>query len=395
MNEVLALYDTMSGRKEVFRPRHPPEVSMFVCGPTVQSGLHLGHARTYIFFDALARYLRHLGYSVFYLMNITDIDERISQAAAREREDPLEYSRRMTSSMMKDLQSLRIDSVSRFEPVSRRVDEAIRQVEVLLEKGYAYRADGWVYFDTTKYSRWGCLSHQSKKDLSLRPLELSPRKRNLSDFALWRPEVLVKGLWPSPWGVGSPGWHIQDTAVTIPILGSQYDLHGGAYELVYPHHEAEIAEAESVTGTSPLVRHWVHTNLVKFEGLKMSKSLGNVVTIRQALKTYSADEIRFASLSVHYRKDSDLSGLASARRRLYAMKRLAKQVATRTVPVSAPLAQFGRALNDDFDTPRALAWAERTLRSASKEADRDRAAAAAAPAIVGMKILGVNLIEGA
>ena len=385
----------MSGKKETFRPRNPPSVSMFVCGPTVQSELHLGHARTYIFFDALARYLRHLGYDVYYLMNITDVDERISQAAARAGEDPLEYSHRMVSSMMGDLESLNIRTVSRFEPVSARVDEAIRQVNVLLEKGFAYKADGWVYFDTARFKRWGRLSHQSKNDLSLRPLELSPRKRNLNDFALWRPEILVDGLWPSPWGVGSPGWHIQDTAVTIPILGPQYDIHGGAYELVYPHHEAEIAEAESVTGARPLVRHWVHTNLVKSGGLKMSKSLGNVVTVRSALRTFNADEIRLASLSIHYRKETDLSGLASARRRLHGMKTIAKRLAGRASSVEPSLVPFERALNDDFDTPKALAWAEGALKSASKKADQDRAAAVAAAAIEGMKILGVDLLEGA
>ena len=385
----------MSRRKEVFRPRNPPAVSMFVCGPTVQSELHLGHARTYIFFDALARYLRHRGYDVFYLMNITDVDERISQAAAGRGEDPLKYASRMASLMMRDLESLNIRSISRFEPVSRHVDEAIRQVKILLEKGFAYEAAGWVYFDTTKFKRWGRLSHQSKKDLSLRPLELSPRKRSLNDFALWRPEVLIDGLWPSPWGVGSPGWHIQDTAVTIPILGAQYDIHGGAYELVYPHHEAEIAEAESVTGARPLVRHWVHTNLVKSEGLKMSKSLGNVVTVREALRRFTPDEIRLASLSIHYRRETDLSGLASARRRLRGMKNAARRFKDRAASVALPLTPFERALNDDFDTPNALAWAEETLRSAAKEADRDKAAAAAAPAIEGMKILGVDLLEGA
>ena len=384
----------MSGKKEAFRPRDPPNVSMFVCGPTVQSELHLGHARTYIFFDALARYLTHLGYSVFYLMNITDVDERISQAAARAGEDPLEYSRRMASSMLNDLRRLNIDTVSRFEPVSIHIDEAIRQVEVLIEKGFAYRADGWVYFDTTRFSGWGRLSHQSKKDLSLRPLELSPRKRNLNDFALWRPEILVDGLWQSPWGVGSPGWHIQDTAVTIPILGAQYDLHGGAYELVYPHHEAEIAEAESVTGTHPLVRHWIHTNLVKSDGLKMSKSLGNVVTVSEALRTFSPSDIRLASLSIHYRKEADLSGLVSARRRIHSMRKTARRFAGVAPPAGLSLTPFERALNDDFDTPAALRWAEDALRSASKETDRGRAAAIAAPAIVGMKILGVDLLEG-
>ena len=324
MRNQLALYNTLSRRKERLRPRDPPRVSIFVCGPTVQSELHLGHARTYIFFDALARYLRHLGYDVFYLMNVTDIDEKISRAAEEAGEDPLEYSRRMTESMIGDLRSLNIDTVSRFEPVSGHVAEAVRQTRSLVSKGLAYVADGWVYFDTAKFRRWGRLSHQSKRDLALRPLELSARKRNLNDFALWRPEILVPGRWSCPWGMGSPGWHIQDTAVTLPLLGAQYDIHGGAYELVYPHHEAEIAQVESLTGVRPLVRHWVHTNLLKTEGEKMSKSLGNAVTVKEALRSFSADEIRLCFLSVHYRKETGLSGQEPARRRHRWMRDMAK-----------------------------------------------------------------------
>jgi cysteinyl-tRNA synthetase len=393
LKRELALYDTMAGKKIPFRPASPPRVSMFVCGPTVQSEIHVGNARTYIFFDALARYLKHLGFEVTYLMNITDIDEQVSLAAAKAGEDPIGYSGRMIVAMRDDFKRLRLDMVSRFEPVSHHVEEAIRQTESLIDKGYAYVAGDWVYFDTSKFSRWGRLSHQSKQDLSLRPLELSPRKRSLNDFALWRPEVLIESRWRSPWGLGSPGWHIQDTAVTIPILGPQYDIHGGAYELVYPHHEAEIAQAECLTGKRPFVRHWVHTNLLKERGQKMSKSLGNVLTVREALKAFSADELKFAFLSTHYRKESAFAGVVSARHRLAWMQRTAGVIGSDGT-AGESLTQFERTLNDDFDSPGAIDWAERTLKAAVKEGTREKARSLAAEAIKGMEILGVNLVEG-
>jgi len=389
----LALYDTMSGKKEVFRPRNPPRVSMFVCGPTVQSRMHLGHARTYIFYDCLARYLQHLGYDVFYLMNITDIDETITRAAAKVREAPLEYAARMSATFLADLRSLKINEVDRFEPVSSHVDETIRQVSSLVSKGFAYESGSWVYFDTTRFPRWGRLSHQSKQDLALRPLELSPEKRNLNDFALWRPETLIEGRWKSKWGQGSPGWHIQDTAVTIPILGAQYDIHGGAFELVYPHHEAEIAQGESLTGVRPLVRHWVHTNLLNMEGQKMSKSLGNVVTVRDVLRSCSADLLRFYFLSTHYRKESDLTGVGAASARLVRIRGMASHFRLEDGEEGAPLPTFERCLNDDFDAPRAIDWAERTLKSAQRTGDRDNAWGLASTAIRAMKILGVDLLE--
>jgi len=391
----VSLYNTMSGKMEPLAPRDPPRVTMFVCGPTVQSPMHLGHARTYIFYDALTRYLRHLGYHVEYLMNITDVDETIASAAKKARLDPLEYSARMGASYFEDMKRLQITTVSRFEPVSYHIGEMIRQVTLLIEKGFAYEAEGWVYFDTTKFPRYGRLSHQSKQDLALRPLELSPKKRNLSDFALWRPEVLLEGRWKSPWGLGSPGWHVQDTAVTIPALGPQYDIHGGAYELIYPHHEAEIAQGESLTGVTPMVRHWVHTNLLNMEGQKMSKSLGNVVTVREALGAYSAAEIRFCFLSMHYRKDADLSGLGPARERLAGVRRLAQGLARAGAVDQGLPPAFERAMSDDFDSPRALDWVERTLRVASRLGDRGKARELASSAASAIKVLGVDLFEGA
>ena len=387
------LFNTMSSRKEPLIPRDPPRVTMTECGPTVQSPMHLGHARTYIFYDALSRYLRHLGYRVEYLMNITDIDETITAAARKARQDPLRYSARMSVSYLADMKRLNITAVSHFQPVSSHVDEMIRQVALLINKGFAYEAGGWVYFDTTRFPRFGRLSHQSKQDLAMRPLELSPKKRNLNDFALWRPETLVDGRWDSPWGLGTPGWHVQDTAVTIPSLGPQYDIHGGAYELIYPHHEAEIAQGESLTGIRPMVRHWVHTNLLNMEGEKMSKSLGNVVPVRDALRTYSADEVRFYFLSTHYRAQADLSGLGGARKRLAEMRKIAEETVRADGGEDHPLPSFERVLNDDFDSPRALDLAERTLRAASRTGDRVKARDLASPAAMAMKALGLNLSE--
>ena len=392
MKGPLVLFDTMSGKKEVFRPLRPPVVTMFTCGPTVQSRMHLGHARTYIFYDALARYLGHLGYDVTFLMNITDIDETITKAAFKENAEPMDFSRLMSSLFLEDLGRLKIVRVTRFEPVSKHIDRMFAQIQSLLDKGFAYRAGGWVYFDTSRFRRWGRLSHQSNRDLSLRPLELSPAKRNLTDFGLWRPEELVKGRWRSPFGLGSPGWHIQDTAVTVPILGPQYDIHGGAYELIYPHHEAEIAQAESLTGVHPLVRYWVHTGLLNMEGHKMSKSLGNVVTVDEALKVYSADELRFYFLSVHYRKEMDLSGLRATEGRLREMRSTARRCARSEGSGEPSLGSFERALNDDFDSPRAISWAAGTLRAAAREDDPARSSKLAWAAVRAMSILGVDLL---
>ena len=392
MGSSLVLFDTMSARKKVFRPLRPPAVTMFVCGPTVQSRIHLGHARTYIFYDALARYLGHLGFDVTFLMNITDIDETISKAARKENTDPLVFSHRMASIFLEDLRRLKVTTVTRFEPVSKHIGEMVNQIQSLLEKGYAYKAGGWVYFDTSRFSRWGQLSHQSRRDLSIRPLELSPAKRNLTDFGLWRPEELVEGRWRSPFGPGSPGWHIQDTAVTLPTFGPQYDIHGGAYELIYPHHEAEIAQAESITGVRPLVGYWVHTGLLSMEGHKMSKSRGNVVTVDEALKVYSADELRFYFLSNHHRKEVDLRGLGAAQRRLREMRGAASRLARSDENGGRSLGPFERALNDDFDSPKAFVWAAGILKAAAKEDDPVTSSSLAWAAVKAMSILGVDLL---
>lgn len=369
MPSRLVVFNTLTQRKEPFRSLRSGKVGMFVCGPTVQDYMHLGHARTYIFYDVVARYLTYLGYDVHFVLNITDVDERITDEARRRRTTPLALSKEYSRYFVEDMAKLKADSVCKFEPVSAHIDQMIELVALLIEKGHAYVVGGWVYFDVSTFPEFGRLSHQSPRELSLRPLELSLRKRNLLDFALWRPETLVEGKWDSPWGKGSPGWHIQDTAVTTSLLGSQYDLHGGAYELIYPHHEAEIAEAESLTGLRPLVRYWVHTRLVKMKGEKMSKSTGNVVTVRDALRTYSPDQLRTFLLGRHYRRDMGLSGIDSAAGRYARMRGMAERV-QRTAGLASKekdeglLQRFCDAMNDDLNTPLALAVLEDGLASA-------------------------------
>jgi cysteinyl-tRNA synthetase len=349
---------------------------MFVCGPTVQGYIHVGHARTYVFYDVLARYLAHLGLSVNFLVNITDIDDRITEEAKKEGTSPGYIAEKYTNSFLEDIRSLNVSSVTSFQRVSKYIQVMIDQIATLVEKGNAYVADGVVYFDTSKYPEYGRLSHQSKSELSLRPLELTPNKKNLLDFSLWRPVILEEGKWDSPWGTGSPGWHIEDTAVTLTSFGPQYDIHGGAYELIYPHHEAELAQGESLTGIKPLVRHWVHTGLVNLSGRKMSKTAGNTHLVRELLREYSADELRYYLLSWHYRDDVEFSipRLERANRALNGLlDRAAKVVGALSVGGQKSeeatggrddgeyLSKFRSLMNDDMATPKVIEWVEDEL----------------------------------
>ncbi len=396
MPSRLVVFNTLTQSKEPFVSLRPGKVQMFVCGPTVQDYIHLGHARTYIFYDVVARYLTHLGYKVQFVLNITDVDERITDEAHRTGMTPFALARKYSGYFVEDMAKLKADTICRFEPVSKFVDKMIDQISLLIRKRHAYVVNGWVYFDVSTFLNFGKLSHQSSSELSLRPLELSVWKRNLLDFALWHPETLVEGKWDSPWGLGSPSWHIQDTAVTASLLGPEYDLHGGAYELIYPHHEAEIAEAESLTSLRPFVKYWVHTGLVNVKGEKMSKSRGNVYTVRDALRTYSADQLRMFLLSRHYRIDMDLRGIDSAAKTYSRLKRITEKsrrvagVASKDSDIEF-LQSFSDAMNDDFDTPLAL----RVLGEGVASAPNLRSTAAAARRLASIRaatrILGIDL----
>jgi len=395
------LFNSMSAKKEPLRVVEGEELRMFVCGPTVQSFIHVGNARTHVFYDVLARYLTHLGVRVNFLMNITDVDDRITEAAKSEGAKPSEIADKYTGSFLEDMRALKVQSITKFERVSNYLQVMIDQISLLVENGFAYLADGVVYFDTSTYPYYGKLSHQSKSELSLRPLELTPNKKNLLDFALWRPVILEEGKWDSPWGRGSPGWHIEDSAVTLTNFGPQYDIHGGAYELIYPHHEAELAQGESLTGIRPLVRYWVHTGLVNLSGRKMSKSAGNTLLVRELLREYSADELRYYLLSWHYRDDVEFSlpRLKSASRaysravsKAGRLRESAAKTTSRVGPspdaVRRRLSPFYSAMDDDVDTPKAIEWVEDELiGGGSSDEARDYSALRVVSDVLGVDFL--------
>ena len=357
------------------------EIKAFVCGPTVYDYAHLGHARTYLAVDMMARYLRFRGYRPHILMNITDIDERIIQKSNETGKSVKEIAGVFEKSFLEDMKALGIDTINRFERASDHIPEMIRQIEQLISTGYAYETDTGVYFDVSKSATYGQLSHQSRADLRLRRLELCSTKRHPEDFSVWR-KFEEQPLWDSPWGPGRPGWHIEDTAIAMRYLGSSYDIHLGGAELVFPHHEAEIAQGEALSNKKPFVRYWIHTGMLNVGGVKMSKSLGNVVTIRDALTHYTAEELRFFFANVHYRRVANFckSKLLEARKGLELMRETMDKLSACSSGKAAGMPDlrllgglsraednFTSAMDDDFDTTKALRGLSTFLRGVGSQ----------------------------
>ena len=378
----------MTRRKEDFTPIHGNRVYMFVCGPTTYDLSHLGHARTYIAYDIIARYLRYKGYTLFYVMNITDVDDKIINRARELGVEPLELARRYERAFYEDMASLGVDTINLFARASEHIPEIIDQIRVLLEKGYAYETETGVYYDITKFRDYGALSRQDPSELREHRIEPDPTKKNPGDFALWKKRGPGEMGWDSPWGWGRPGWHIEDTAITTHYFGPQYDIHGGAIELIFPHHEAEIAQAEAATGRRPLVRYWVHTGILKIHGRKMSKSLGNFITIREALEKYQAEVLRFFFASTHYRSTIDFNerGLEQARRNLQTLYNVMEKVRRLTPKeemdedearleeeVERCRRSFIEAMDDDFNSPKALTSLLELSREVNRFADTHKA----------------------
>lgn len=289
---------------------------MFVCGPTVYDHSHLGHARTYIVFDVIARYLRYKGYSVFYLMNITDVDDKMIKRANESKISVKELADKFIKAFGEDMKRLHVESVNLYAKATEHVDEIIYQIKTLIEKGLAYEVDGDVYFEVRRFKDFGKLSHQSIDELKAGArIEIDEKKKNPEDFALWKKQKPDEPFWKSPWSNGRPGWHVEDTAITTTYFGNRYDLHGGAIDLIFPHHESEIAIAESVTSEKPFVNYWIHSGFLTINKEKMSKSLGNFFTINEILKKYEPDVVRFFMLNMHYRSPVNFneSGLEEAK----------------------------------------------------------------------------------
>jgi cysteinyl-tRNA synthetase len=303
---TVMLYNTLTRKKEELIPRIGNRLYMFVCGITPYDYAHLGHAKTYIAFDTIVRYLRHRGFDVFYVQNVTNIDDNIIKRAKENETTEPELSGRFFNYFLKDMRQLNVISVDKYARATDYIPEIIGQIETLIEKGFAYESNGSVYFEVGRFEGFGKLSGQILDELQAGArVEVDYDKRNPEDFALWKAFKEGEPFWESPWGKGRPGWHIEDTAISMTFFGDQYDIHGGGPELIFPHHDSEIAQAEACSGKEPFVKYWLHTGLLNVDGEKMAKSLGNFWTISDALKKYTGEVLRFFLVYAHYRSPID------------------------------------------------------------------------------------------
>jgi cysteinyl-tRNA synthetase len=307
---TLKIYNTLTGSKQEFVPVEEGAVKMYVCGPTVYDLCHMGHARAYVVFDVIRRYLEFKGHKVTFVQNITDVDDKIIKKARELKITPAQLAERYTEEFFKDIDALGIRRASAYPRASAHIKDMINLIQVLLEKGYAYEVNGDVYFSVDRSRNYGKLSHQKKERLKAGArVEVSDKKRDPLDFALWKKAKTGEGeiFWDSPWGRGRPGWHTECSAMAIKYLGNTIDLHGGGIDLLFPHHENELHQAEAFSGTEPFVRFWLHNGLLTIDKEKMSKSLGNFFTIREILEKYPPEVVRFFLLSTHYRSPIDFS----------------------------------------------------------------------------------------
>jgi cysteinyl-tRNA synthetase len=302
----MKIYNTMTRRKEEFKPLDPNEVKIYSCGPTVYNYFHLGNARPFIVFDTLRRYLQYRGYGVKFVQNFTDIDDKMIKKANEEGITVKELADRFIDEYFTDAKGLGICKASVHPKATENIDIIIELVKKLEEKDLAYNLDGDVYFDTKNFEGYGKLSQQSLEDLELGAKNTEERKRSPMDFALWKAQKPGEPAWDSPWGKGRPGWHIECSAMAMKYLGDTIDIHSGGQDLIFPHHENEIAQSEAATG-KPFARYWMHNGFINVNNEKMSKSLGNFFTVRDIVKSFDYEVIRFFMLCVHYRNPINFS----------------------------------------------------------------------------------------
>ncbi len=376
----LVIYNTLTRKKEEFKPLQPGRVNIYVCGPTVYGDPHIGHTKSYISFDVVVRYFRYLNYRVKYVQNITDVghltddadegEDKILKKAREEKVDPMEVAEHYAWSYFDAMQQLGVLRANIFPRATGHIPEQIEMVEKLLEKGFAYEVKGNVYFDVSRFKDYGKLSGRKVDELEAGArVEVNPEKRHPADFALWkRAESGHLMRWNSPWGEGFPGWHIECSTMSMKYLGETFDIHGGGLDNIFPHHECEIAQSEAVTG-KPFVRYWMHNNMVTVDGSKMSKSVGNFITVADALNKFEPATLRYFVLSSHYRSRLDFSDEAmdaaqkGLERLLSTIRNLrnALDAAGEVQQFEAPFdpatfrTKFEEQMNDDFNTPRAVA----------------------------------------
>jgi cysteinyl-tRNA synthetase len=377
---MLKLFNSLSRRKETFVPIEPGKVRMYVCGMTVYDYCHLGHARVLVVFDVIVRHLRSLDYAVTYVRNITDIDDKIIARAQENSESINALTQRFIDAMHEDADAL---GVLRPDAEPRATDsmaDILGMIRRLLDKGYAYQGDnGDVFYSVSRFDNYGQLSGKRVEELrSGARVDVENAKRDPLDFVLWKAAKPGEPSWPSEWGEGRPGWHIECSAMSTECLGAHFDIHGGGMDLQFPHHENEIAQSEAATGEH-FVNYWVHNGFVQVDEEKMSKSLGNFFTVREILRRYQPEEVRYFILSSHYRSplnysDDNLDKARGGLQRLYTALRDAVPD-ERAEPDSAYRERFEAAMNDDFNTPEALAVLFELTRAINRKREAETPAA--------------------
>lgn len=369
----MRLYNTLTKRKEEFVPLREGEVRMYSCGPTVYDYFHIGNARPFIIFDTLRRYLEYKGYKVIFVQNFTDIDDKMIKRANEEGITVKELGDRFINEYFKDADALGIKRATFHPRATQHIGDMIALIKKLIEKGVAYEVNGNVYFDTSAFPEYGKLSGQKLEELEAGArVEVEEGKRNPMDFALWKAQKPGEPAWDSPWGKGRPGWHIECSVMAMKYLGDTIDIHAGGQDLIFPHHENEIAQSEAVTG-KPFARYWLHNGYINVNNQKMSKSLGNFFTVREILERFDPEVVRFFMLSAHYRNPINFSEdmlrqAQSALERLYncktnllhlmenaAQKELSEEEKAFVQRLAGYKEKFEEAMDDDINTADALA----------------------------------------
>jgi len=366
---MLSIYNTLTRKKEEFIPISPDEVRMYVCGPTVYDYFHIGNARSFIMADVLRKYLEYKGYNVKYIMNLTDIDDRIIKKSIEEKIEAKLVAEKYTKAFFDDIEKLKVKQADVYPKATDHVQEIVDFIKQLEEKSFAYNVDGNVFYDVSKFHDYGKLSGKKLDELEAGArVEVNEEKKNPLDFALWKKAKEGEPFWESPWGKGRPGWHIECSAMSGKHLGETFDIHAGGNDLIFPHHENEIAQSEAAT-KKKFVNYWIHFGFLNINNEKMSKSLGNFFTARDVLKLYSAESIRLLFSQTHYRGPLEFSDelLESSQKGLEKFENLIEKLNPHT---SSPLKgeeinpnfgfdkyykDFETAMNDDLNTPQAVA----------------------------------------
>ena len=390
----MQIYNSKNRRKEEFVPIHPGEVRMYACGPTVYDYFHIGNARPFIVFDVLRRYFEHRGYKVTFVQNFTDIDDKMIRRANKEGITVKELGDRFIKEYYQDAQALGVRPATVHPRATEHIPQIIALVQKLIDKGLAYEVNGDVYYNTSAFPAYGFLSGQNREDLEAGArVEVDSVKRHPADFAVWKAQKPGEPAWESPWGMGRPGWHIECSAMSMTYLGETFDIHGGGKDLLFPHHENEVAQSEGATG-KPYVHYWMHNGFINVDNEKMSKSLGNFFTVRDILKEYDAEDVRMFMLSAQYRSPinfsremiaqahSSLSRLYTARDQMafllqHAPEREMNEEENAFVQrVKGHVAKFDAAMDDDLNTADAMGAIFELVRDANLSLNAESAKAA-------------------